>query len=236
MLYFDRFSFRRISKVARYVIFDFDGPLCASTHSNNLIHIRQENEAFQSNSQYSIKSMQEYHRTFAHYDLSEEQWYSKILATREFNRQMLGHPITLHTGILDGLARLKQENQDRFAIVSNASEQEYLHKLLTRELLWNNSTESSSLFDKVFGIETHYSKARKIEMVCESWGVSASQVVYITDTLADYHAVSPVLARKNIIGVIYGVHDYQELYNNGQGIPDYNILRDPELLLHYLTI
>lgn len=76
-------------------------------------------------------------------------------------------------------------------------------------------------FDWVMGNDVHTSKVEKIKMVFAKYKVSASDCIFITDTLGDMHEATKM--EVSSIGVTWGFHSPETL---AEGNP-YNIVNQP---------
>jgi len=109
---------------------------------------------------------------------------------------------------------VKQVNA-RFAVVS-ANGGKYVYK---------QAQKISLPFTHILAWEDSTSKEEKIEVVCKDWDIPISEVLYITDTLADVYELETIMPRKNIIGCAWGFCGYSILREE---LPKEQILRNPE--------
>ena len=77
-------------------------------------------------------------------------------------------------------------------------------------------------FSEVMGADVHTSKHEKIKMVFEKYGISASQCIFVTDTLGDMREAKA--ADVGAIGVAWGFHSRETL---AKGEP-FRIVERPE--------
>jgi len=59
--------------------------------------------------------------------------------------------------------------------------------------------------------ENHHSKEEKIETICTDWGVSADQVYYFTDSLADVYELQNMISKDKLMGVSWGFCTKEDL-------------------------
>ena len=80
-------------------------------------------------------------------------------------------------------------------------------------------------FTHVLAWEDSPSKEEKIEKICRYWGIPVTEVIYVTDTLADVYELETIMPRKHIIGCAWGFCGYAILREE---LPKEQILRKPE--------
>ncbi len=79
-------------------------------------------------------------------------------------------------------------------------------------------------FTHILAWEDSPSKEEKIELVCKDWGIPVSDVIYVTDSLADVYELETIMPRKHIIGCAWGFCGYAILREE---LPKEQILRNP---------
>jgi soluble P-type ATPase len=80
-------------------------------------------------------------------------------------------------------------------------------------------------FTHILAWEDSPSKEEKIELVCKDWGIPISDVIYVTDSLADVYELETLIPRKHIIGCAWGYCGYTVLREE---LPQEQILRNPK--------
>lgn len=122
---------------------------------------------------------------------------------------------TTDTPLFDEFIQEIQKIDGRFAVVS-ANGGRYVYKQAQRIALQ---------FSHVLAWENSSSKEEKIELICKDWNIPVSEVIYVTDTLADVYELETIMPRTHIIGCAWGYCGYTILREE---LPKTQILRNPK--------
>lgn len=80
-------------------------------------------------------------------------------------------------------------------------------------------------FTHILAWEDSPSKEDKIERICNDWRIPVSEVIYVTDTLADVYELETMMPREHIIGCAWGYCGYAVLREE---LPKEQVLKKPE--------
>jgi len=172
-----------------YIIFDFDGVLVDSEDA--II------ESLQSLPEFASRGFSDIKRWYAELNT---QWRVKKFKTdpQEVGRQTKQIGFKIFTDFVDYIGKIPNA---QMAIVSSGS---HTHV--------DESAQKMGLdFTHVLCFEDGLSKTEKIQKVLDDWGVSADEVIFFTDMLADVYDVQNILPLSNIFGCTWGTHDRQTL-------------------------
>ncbi len=125
------------------------------------------------------------------------------------------HLLTADTPLFDDFIKELQTINGVFAIVS-AGGSRYAKA---------QSMKINLTFTHVLAWEDSPSKEVKIETICKDWNTPVSEVIYITDTLADVYELETIMPREHIIGCAWGYCGYTILREE---LPKEQVLRTPK--------
>ncbi len=200
-----------------YFIFDFDGVICDGLESDLEASICLDEQNGLSREE-AIKKFWDYFESPKHgkkNQLTDEEKQNKLNGLQQVAKMRLESESTtqLFENFLKILESIKAKA--RFAIVSSSSLQ-FIKPVLEK-------SKMKIEWDMVLGAEDSLSKEEKVQMVCQSWGVTENQVQYITDTKTDVIELNEYLNPNNIIGVAWG---YQGAEKLSEVLPKSQILND----------
>jgi phosphoglycolate phosphatase len=182
-----------------FVLFDFDGVIAdshalsyeLSRHFSPELDEHSYRALYESNIFESLKQLPSWRDTLP-------QEYQ-----RKFDPRMKGEVRLVHG--MDNVIKTLHENYT-LAIISSTSMRGITEFLQTYDL--------TDYFSDVLGRDTHHSKVEKMAMVFKKYDVTASQCIYITDTLGDMREAQE--HGMGTIGCSWGVHPHETLK---KGIP-----------------
>lgn len=125
------------------------------------------------------------------------------------------HLLKVSPPLFDDFVRELHQLEAQMAVVS-AGQERYVRKMAKR---------SGLPFTHVLSFDQDPSKEAKIERICKDWNVSVSEVIYVTDTLADVYELENFMPREHIIGCAWGYCGYAVLREE---LPKEQILKNPK--------
>lgn len=110
--------------------------------------------------------------------------------------------------IVDGMAQVTQKAQEigQIFIVSSGGENNIRDFFVENRICENLCT--------IYGVETHPSKEKKFEKIINETGISANDIIFITDTLGDIHEANSLGIAS--LAVTWG---FQNIDTLQQGVP-----------------
>ncbi len=196
-----------------HIIFDLDGVL-SDSWDNSIdgliptgLHGKTREEVLKSHMEYCIR--RPIHARNGIMTAEREAQISEALNT------LCDYLNTMNTPLFDKFIQEIKNIEGLFAVVS-ASGGKYVY---------NQAKRTTLKFTHVLAWEDSPSKEEKIERICKDWGIPVSEVIYITDTLADVYELETIMPRKHIIGCAWGYCGYAILREE---LPKEQILRNPK--------
>jgi phosphoglycolate phosphatase-like HAD superfamily hydrolase len=196
-----------------HIIFDMDGVLSDSWDNSieGLIptgyHGNTREEVLKSHMEYCIR--RPIHARNGLMTPERKTWISKTLDT------LSDFLNSANTPLFDEFIQEIQYIDGIFGLVS-AGGGKYVYK---------QAQKTGLPFTHVLAWEDGPSKEEKIEMICRDWEIPVTEVIYVTDTLADVYELETMMPRKHIIGCAWGFCGYAILREE---LPKEQILRKPE--------
>ena len=172
------------------LIFDFDGVIADTFDVNWALSQEHDTEA-------TMEDFLAHHdgNVFAEPRIKFDPARVHLFYAEYFNRLQPSHI----ENSKDSLQRLGKD-YDLFIISSN-SEAAIVNVL--------EKAGVGSLFTRIMGEETHKSKVEKFKILMDQYGVTASNTVFVTDTLGDIHEAHKVGIRT--IAETFGFHNRERL-------------------------
>jgi 8-oxo-dGTP pyrophosphatase MutT (NUDIX family)/phosphoglycolate phosphatase-like HAD superfamily hydrolase len=182
-----------------YFIFDFDGVLGDTFESASRAMIRMGHMA-------DIESAREDVLTYARnkprhtrdHSLTPEQLKGEYEWTALFGEAMEKEEFGLFDSFIDQIEKIPNV---KIAIVSSGSKM-YVDPAIKKSRLKPTH---------VLAFEDHHSKEEKIERIAKDWGVPVKDLVFFTDTKADYLELKEMLDPSKIFGCAWGYLGPDEL-------------------------
>src|SRR5579872_5928275 len=190
-----------------YYIFDYDGVLADTWALRNEYMSKRRGISYAEAERQGIEFFSTVHKSTKH--MTDEDYAKAINFNQTYGRHFSELGYKLFEKFFEELANLKNT---KFAIVTNAS----------TTLVGARIKEISTTFDPILTFEDHYSKVKKVQMVCRTWRIDIKQAYYFTDTKSDVFELSPHFSKEKIIGCCWGYHGYDTLR---EILPDKQLLR-----------
>jgi phosphoglycolate phosphatase-like HAD superfamily hydrolase len=207
-----------------FSIWDFDGP-AANTYPADLRYHQAEREPYKTQEQIHLWKRATFKQHLVGEAPTHQEWQEKIALILEYNSGILRYGGEIRADVMQLLDALRRVGW-QFGLVTNGT-RDYVRTLLAQA-----EQHTRELFDPILTIQDHHSKSHRILQTCKQWGVSTSNVSFVTDTANDVLEALRVIPIHNIIGVAWGPHTAEDLQDAGcHTVVD---AYDPEVLVTML--